>query len=277
MFPVLFEVGPFTVYMYGLMIAIGFLLVVFLLQREARQHGLDPKIISEMAFWTLFFGVVGSRIAHIVMYPEGYALSDPLGWINVSRGGLVFQGALAAAFLYCILAVRRRKLNFWSMADMVLPYVPLGQAFGRVGCFFFGCCYGVRADDLPWAMQFPAGSPAHQDHMHHFPDFQPGALWSFPVHPTQLYSVVLLLLMFAVLLTLQKKKLLFTGFALPLYLVLYGLKRFLVEMFRGDGNPTNLGFGIITNQQVFSLLMVVVGIALLLYLRGRKLPTSLTA
>ncbi|MBI2435975.1 MAG: prolipoprotein diacylglyceryl transferase [Candidatus Hydrogenedentes bacterium] len=270
MYPVLFHIGPINIYMYGLMIAIGFLVTVFLIQRDARKIGVDPKLVGEMGFWTLLWGIIGARLAHIIMYPEGYSWTDPIGWINVSRGGLVFQGAIPTALGYVYWGLKKRGMAFWPKADLAVPYVPLAQAFGRVGCFFYGCCYGRRADGLPWAVCFPAGSPAYSDHSHRYPDFASDAAWSFPVHPTQLYSVGLLFLIFGIMLLFRRTRFVFVGHALPLYLMLYGVKRFIVECFRGDGNPTLLGFGLLTNQQVFSLLMLIVGVGLFLYLRARR-------
>lgn len=272
MHPVLMHIGPLPIYMYGLMIACGFLTIVFFMQRDAKKIGVDPNAISETGFWTLFAGILGARVAHIIMYPAGYSWSDPLGWVAVWHGGLVFQGAIPAALLYLVWALRRRGLHFWPIADLFIPYVPLAQAFGRVGCLCYGCCYGIRADHLPWAIRFPKGSPAFLEHMHRYPDFPANATQSFPVHPTQLYSVVLLLLIFTILLFARKKYAPFVGFTLPLYSILYGIKRFIVEMFRGDGNPTNLGFGILTNQQVFCVLMVAIGVVLWIYLRRRNFP-----
>jgi len=269
MHPVLFEIGPLTLHTYGLMIALGYLLAVFLMQREARRVGQDPQLIGELAIWSLFLGVLGTRLAHIILFPQSYSWSDPIGWINVMQGGLVFQGAIPAVMLYAFFALRRRKQAFWPVSDVVFPFLALGQAFGRVGCFFYGCCYGRRSDDLAWGLRFPPGSPAHYDHAHYHSDFPAGALASFPVHPTQLYSVGALLLIFGIMWLIRMRFRPFVGWAMPTYFMLYGVKRFIIEAYRGDGNPTRLGFGLITDQQVFSLVMLAAGVALFFYLRAR--------
>ena len=271
MHPILFHIGPVKFYTYGLMIALGFLLATALMQRDARRTGvIDPNLLAMMSLWALVLGVLGTRLLHIIMYPEGYSWSDPIGWINLTRGGLVFHGAIPVVLVYCIVELRRRKIPFWPVADIVMPYVPLAHAFGRMGCFFYSCCYGKRADNLPWAVRFPEGSQPYLDHASH-PGFPLDQHWSYPVHPTQLYSVLGLLLLFGLLYLLRAKWHPFAGFTFPVYFIGYGLKRFIVEFYRGDGNPTNFGFGVLSNQQVFCIVMVVVGAGLFVYLKRRAM------
>jgi phosphatidylglycerol:prolipoprotein diacylglycerol transferase len=271
MYPVLLKLGPITLHMYGLMIAVGFLTALYLMQREARRVDVDPNAISEVGFWALLVGVVGSRLLHIIMYSEGYSWSDPLGWINLTRGGLVFQGALPAVFLYTYIAFRRRGISFLKVCDIVLPYVPLGQAFGRVGCIFYGCCFGARAEGLWWGIRFPAGSPAHASHLGGVNGLPYDAAYSYAVHPTQLYSAFGLFVITGVLILMNLRFKPFVGFSIATYFLLYGILRFIVEFFRGDGNPTGLGFGVLTNQQVFCVVMVLVSLVFFAYgLRGKK-------
>jgi len=265
MFPTLLQLGPIKLHMYGLMIAIGFLLTLYLIQRDGKKLKLNPDDITSMAFGVLIWGVLGTRLLHIIMYPENYSWSDPLGWIAIWNGGLVFQGALPAAILYAWWALRRRGIPFWIMPDIVMPYVALAQAFGRMGCFFNGCCYGQRADALPWALQFPPTSPPGMTHHSMYHELG-AADWSYPVHPTQIYSVILLLSICGILLLMRRYWRPFIGFCFPMYFILYGIKRFIVESFRGDGNPTNLGLGVLSNQQVFCVVFVLVGAALFAYL-----------
>jgi len=270
MFPVLLEIGPLKLYSYGLMIAIGYLTALYFVQREVQRMGLDPNLIATQALITFLLGLAGTRVLHIMMYPSTYALNDPLGWIAVWRGGLVFQGAIPPAFLYAYWTLRRHRIPFFLIADIAAPYLALGQAFGRVGCFLNGCCYGKRADGLPWGICFPEGSLVYQAQSLRYAELRPSIThWSYPVHPTQLYSVAGLLLIFALLLLARKKWHPFDGFALPSYMALYGLFRFTVEFFRGDGNPTVLGFGVLSNQQVFSIILVVGGVVLFQYLSRR--------
>lgn len=263
MHPILLQLYGLKLHMYGLSIAIGFLIILNLMQRRGVRHGIKPDDIAELSFGVLFWGVLGTRLLHIIMFSEDYSWSNPLGWIAIWNGGLVFQGAIPAAIIYLVYGLRKRKLPFWGMMDLAAPYVPIAQAFGRMGCFFNGCCYGVPTD-MPWGLSFPPASPPAGQ----YPDAA-GSGWSLHIHPTQLYSVILLLSISAIMLYSRERWHPVSGYLLPLYFILYGIKRFIVECFRGDGNPTNLGFGLLSNQQVFCIFSILLGAALFLYLRSR--------
>lgn len=263
MYPTILNLGPITLHSYGLMIAVGFIVCLYFMQRDARRVGVNPQDIADMAFWTLVLGVVATRFTHIVMFPEHYSLSDPFGWIDVRRGGLVFQGAIPAAVIYVSWSLRRRNLSFRTVADVVMPYVPVAQAFGRIGCYLKGCCHGDRADELLWGIKFPVDSPAYLAHQSRYASFPPDSEWSYAVHPTQLYSVLLLLGMCAVMILLRRKRP-FEGITFPFYFILYGICRFIVEIYRGDGNPTLSLFSIeLSTQQVFCVVMILFGVGAL--------------
>lgn len=270
MFPTILEIGPITLYSYGLMIALGFITVLYFMRRDARSAGIDPDAIADTAFWTLILGVIATRVAHIILYSDNYSWTDPIGWIDVTRGGLVFQGAIPVGIAYAYWNLTRRGVNFWQAADVVMPWVPVAQAFGRGGCFLKGCCHGARSDDLPWGVSFPEGSPAYLAHQAQYAAFPDDAPWSYPVHPTQIYSILLLLAMCGALMLLRRRRPFF-GVALPGYLVLYGICRFIVEMYRGDGNPVQSYLGVqLTSQQAFCVLMIVIGAALAAWLYRRR-------
>jgi phosphatidylglycerol:prolipoprotein diacylglycerol transferase len=178
--------------------------------------------------------------------------------------------------------LRRRGVDFWPFADIAVTYIPLGHALGRLGCFLNGCCYGERSE-VPWAIPFrrvpmdlsqtPVGSPVYIDHCKRFGLSYWDDAWSFPVHPTQLYSLLGLMSIFALLYLLRRKWHPFTGFVLPLYMVLYGIMRFIVEFYRGDHNPTHFG-GVLSDQQVFSVLIVVLGVVFYIYLAKTRRPSD---
>jgi phosphatidylglycerol---prolipoprotein diacylglyceryl transferase len=195
MLSTLLKIGPVSIHSYGLMIAIGFLLAMFLAQRDGKKIGIDPNAVSNIAFFGLALGILGTRLLHIVMFPQGYSLSDPIGWIAIWRGGLVFQGALPGGVLAVVFGCRFYKIPAWKAIDLGIPYLPLAHAFGRIGCLMNGCCYGRRTD-LPWGIRFPrvpwdlsqpaTGSPAYLDHCNRFSGLSMAHdHWSYPVHPTQ--------------------------------------------------------------------------------------------
>ncbi|MBX7256444.1 MAG: prolipoprotein diacylglyceryl transferase [Candidatus Hydrogenedentes bacterium] len=274
MFPTILKLGPVSVHSYGLMMAIAFLLATYLATRDIAKHGLNAGVASDTAFWCLLVGLAGTRILHIIMFPEFYSWSRPLGWIAIWQGGLVFQGAIPPALAVIYFNLRRHQMPFWKTIDIAAPYVALGHAIGRVGCFLNGCCYGQRTD-LPWGVQFPripfdlskagvTGSPAYMDHCQRYALSYDTDLWSLPVHPTQLYSVAALCLLCVTLLLLRKCCWRFPGFIICWYFILYSAGRFVIEMFRGDHNPTR--FLSLSDQQVFCVLSVVAGLVLLTFL-----------
>jgi len=262
MWPIILKVGPVTLRSYGLTIALGFLVVLYLVQRDARKLGVDSRVINDAAFWVLLSGLLGARVVHILMYPESYSWRDPIGWVAVWRGGLVFQGGPPAAIIVCYLYLRKKGLDPWRVADISIPYAPIGHALGRVGCFLNGCCYGARTN-LPWGCRFPPGSDAHASHYGELA--QDVADWSFPVHPTQLYEAAALAAIAFLLLSLRKKWRPFDGFTMPVYFILYSTWRFFIEFIRGDRNPRH--FGIFTDQQVFCIGFALAGIILFVALR----------
>lgn len=281
MHPILLELGPLKLHTYGLMIAVGFLTALFLIQRDAGKAGFDPKVFSDMAFVALPLGIVATRILHIVMFPQYYSWSDPVGWIAVWRGGLVFQGAPPVVLAYIYYYLRKHDVPFLPACDVMFPYVALGHGIGRIGCLMKGCCYG-RPTEVAWGIEFPRildrtgehieGSPAFLDHMLRFGDVTSESLHAHAVHPTQLYSFGGLVIVCLILLGLRKYWHPYPGFTLPVYLSLYGVYRFIVEAFRGDHNPVHV-FGL-SDQQVFSIVFAVLGVVLFVFLQRRNESAS---
>ena len=268
MYPEILQIGPLKIHSYGLCIAIGFLISLYLAQRDAQKRGINPEIIQTEAIITLIIGVLGARIFHIILFPQDYSITNPIGWIAFWEGGLVFQGALPFSFAYVFWAMKRRKIPFLLIADCAVPYLALGQGIGRIGCFLNGCCYGKPAPSLPWAVRFPAGSIVFQSY--------PGeGGWSLPVHPTQMYATIGLIFLFALLIYIRDVWHPFTGITIPIYFFLHGVMRFINEIFRGDHNPTNLGLGVLTDQQIFCLLEVAVGVFLFFLIKKYSTTSSL--
>jgi phosphatidylglycerol:prolipoprotein diacylglycerol transferase len=232
MLPVLLEIGPIKIHSYGLLIAIGFLVSLHFVRRDAAKAGLNPDIFTNMAFWALPLGIAGTRIAFIMMYPQYFSWDKPLDWFAIWKGGLVFQGAIPLALPFIYFYLRRNSIPFLKACDIFVPYVPLGHAFGRLGCFMYGCCYG-KPSSLPWAIPArrvpwdtsvkPEGSPAYLDHLERFGDVAITDQWSHPIHPTQLYSAAGLLLMCWLLLCARRRWPGIEGVVLGAYFLLYGL------------------------------------------------------
>ncbi len=216
MYPVLLKLGPFTIYTYGLMVAIGCLVGFFYIRGEARRTGFDTDKIMSLFLWVLISGFVGGRILYIFVEWERF-LNEPIRTI-FGRGGFVFYGGFILAFGIGIWQMRRKGLNIWKTMDIFAPAVAVAYAIGRIGCFLNGCCYG-RPTDSWLGVSFPPESLA-------------GSLGE-PLIPIQLFSSLNLFIIFAILLTLRRYKK-FDGQLFWLYVLLYGVSRSIIEIFRGD-------------------------------------------
>lgn len=250
------------------MIAIAFVTALALSIQGGKRYNISAEFFNNIAFWGLIVGIAGTRVLHIAMFPHNYSWSDPIGWIAIWRGGLVFQGAVPPVLLFIYLYCRKHGVSFRNFCDVLIPIVPLGHAIGRLGCFLNGCCYG-RVSESALAVRFPRipedlsvspqGSPAYLDHLRQSL-IDVGDLWSLPVHPSQLYSFGALLALSALVWLVARRRP-FPGVALPAYFVGYGILRFILEFFRGDHNPAHFGAAL-SDQQVFSLLFVLTGVVI---------------
>ena len=161
MFPKLFEL-PFvhlTIWTYGPMLVIGFLMALFLMRRLARRAGQNPDHISNAALYALIAGVVGARIFYVVHHFSQFRYDPWWSALAVWRGGLEFVGGFVLAIIVIIFYLHRNKLPVRLYLDMLAIGLMLGLSFGRIGCFLRGCCFG-KPSDLPWAVCFPYVSPS---------------------------------------------------------------------------------------------------------------------
>ena len=239
-----FQIGNFTIYWYGILVALGFLVGLWTASRRASHEGIRGETIVDLGPWLILGTLIGARGLYVISYwREDFAGKSPWQIFNIRGGGLVFYGGLIGASLACILYARRKKLPLWKVADILAPSIALGHAFGRLGCLSNGCCYG-RLCNLPWSIQFPYGHATYPNR----------------VHPTQIYESLLNLGLYAFLAwRFRHKK--FDGEIFSLYLVWYAALRALVEMFRGDYTRYYLG-GHATPAQVLSIGIFAAGLLL---------------
>lgn len=236
----LFSIGPFTVHGYGLMIGIGVLCCVFMATKRAKRYGLIEDAIVDIAIWGLISGFLGAKLLFLIVEWKQF-LKNPLALLG-SEGFVVYGGIIAgvlAAILYC----KKKKLIFLDYFDLTAPSIAMAQGFGRIGCFLAGCCYG-RETELPIGVIFPEGALA------------PAGI---RLLPTQLISSVGNFLIMAILLTAypRRKRKGDTGF---LYMLLYGVGRFLIEFLRNDERGA---VGGLSTSQFISLFIVAAGILLM--------------
>lgn len=251
MHPVLFQIGVLTIYSYGLMIAIGIMVGLFLARRQAAREGIDPDKIMDITFYILLVALIGSRLLFVLMNFEEYA-DNPIQIFKIWEGGLVFYGGFLPAAAIGIWYIKRLGLPLWKVTDIFAPSIAIGHAFGRIGCFLAGCCYG-RPSTLPWAVTFT--------------DPRSLAPQGIPLHPAQLYSSLGLFALFTFLMFLRKKRT-FHGEVFWSYALGYSIVRFFEEFMRGDPRGSILG-GLLSTSQAISIPLAGISVVMLLYLRKR--------
>ncbi len=248
MYPELLKIGPLTIYSYGLMAAIGFLLGGYLLERELARVGRNKELAGSIIISAIIGGVVGSKIYFILENP-GLLRDDFIGTV-FSGAGLVWYGGLIGGFLAVVWWIRRKGLPFLLVADLMGPLLLLGQSMGRVGCFMAGDgCYGPPSD-VPWAMAFPNGV---------VPTLE-------KVHPTPLYDTVLLIGLFLLLWSLRKMNFR-PGTIFGLFGISMGVERFCTEFLRT--NPKTI-FGMFSQAQIISIFLFIGGLSLIVYVNKYK-------
>lgn len=231
MFPELFSIGFLHVKTYGVCMALGFLLCWTLMERLSGRNDLSNLLVALMAS-----GIIGSRAAYVIEnWTEEFA-SRPWSVLRVDQGGLVFYGGLILATIVFFAWCRCKRESVLAFSDLLAAVVPLGHAFGRVGCFFYGCCYGKACGGAWYGASFPRFSPAWHEQV--AGGLLPAtAARSLPVIPTQLVEAVSLACLFAFLQWLyrrQKARGAAPGLVAAAYFMLYAVLRFAIEFLRGD-------------------------------------------
>lgn len=257
MMPTLFEIGPIAVRGYGLMWVIGILLAMFRASRVAKKYNFTGENILDLAMITVGAGIIGARLLEVALHWQDYS-GDLLRILKIWEGGLSFFGGFLGGTLGGIWYARRHQIPFWNGSDIYAPSLALGYAVARLGCLFAGCCYGLPTS-LPWGLCFPDE--------HH-----PGALTS-PSHPTQIYSFLIGLAIFAVLVQVERRRR-FTGQVFAAFLILFGAYRFMIEFLR-RGVTSDIWFGGFTYGHAVAA--VVMGLGIIFYLwRSRMRETMET-
>ena len=240
MYPDLIDLGFLHLKTYGACMAVGFILCWTLIERLSTRKDLSNFILALM-----LSGVVGSRAAYVIEHWKSEFAARPLDIVRVDQGGLMFYGGLILAVAVFFAWCRWKRESPLSLADLFCTVIPLGHACGRIGCFFYGCCYG-RDSDAWCAVVFPKFSPSWYEHGRQM----------VPVLPTQLFEAVALLFLFAALMALYLR---FRRGTCAAYLVGYGVIRFCIEFMRGDPRAAFWGLSI---GQVISVCLVAAGAAL---------------
>lgn len=236
MYPRLLELGPLTVYSYGVLLAAAYLLALWVTVKRARSAGLDGDRVLDLGIYIIIAALVGAK-ALLLVVDFNYFRRQPAELWTLARSGGVFYGGLVLAFVVGWWYMRRHRLPLWPTADAIAPGIALGHVVGRMGCLLAGCCYGTPTSQ-PWGITFSdpfaaanVGTPLHT-----------------ALHPTQLYDAGAEFLILLLLLGTERRGRKFSGRTFWVYILLYAVSRFAIEFFRGD--PRGSEFGWSTSQLI---------------------------
>lgn len=235
-----------TIPMYGVMSAVGMLAALVLLAATRKHTRFSEDQALSAALWAIICGFIGAKVLFWLVEIDRI-IADPSYLLHTLREGFVFYGALIGGLGGVAIYSLLKKLPFFSLTDYFIPALVIGHAFGRIGCLFAGCCYGMECVS-PISIVFPAGSAA------------PAGI---PLLPTQIMESAFLFLLCAFLVWRLTKKKPF-GTVSGLYMVLYGVWRFVIEFFRSDERGA---VGLLSTSQFISIFIIAGGIALLLLVK----------
>ena len=255
MHPRLFELGPITIYTYGVLLAAAYLLGLKFAMVRADKRGLDPARILDLGIYIIISALIGAKLLLFITDFQTFR-NDPRELLTLARSGGVFYGGLILAVTVALWYIRKVGLPLWTTCDVFAPGIALGHVIGRFGCFFAGCCYG-KPTKMPWGITFT--DP--------FAAANVGTPLGIPLHPTELYEAGAELLILGVLLITERKGRPFAGRTFWLYMLLYAISRFIIEIFRGDERGTVFMF---STSQFISVILAPLAIVMLVSLARRK-------
>lgn len=261
MFPKFLQIGPFTIYTYGLLTAIGFISGIWLAAHYAEKEGIRRDRVWDLGLIIIIAALVGAKVFMIISDYNYYA-NNPREIFSLStlQSGGVFFGGLIFSLIATAWYFRRKNLPGWKVADLFAPGIALGHAIGRLGCFTAGCCYG-KPTGVPWAVKFT--NP--------FAHATVGVPLNVPLHPTQLYEALAEFLIFLILLSFRKRKS-YDGQVILLYLVLYPLARFVIEFYRGDPDRGSVFHGLLSMSQFIGILVALAAVVALIIRSKKTVP-----
>jgi len=248
MFPIILKIGSFSIHSYGLLIAAGLFFSMQYMLSASKARGIEDDLIYDITLYAVIAGFLGARFTYVILN-FGFYASHPEKILQIWEGGLVFYGGFVAGALAVIVYSRIKRLDLWILADIIAPALALAQFFGRLGCFFAGCCYG-KESSLPWAVKF-----SNHDAL---------APLGIGLHPTQIYEALGNLGIFFALKYFNSKEHK-SGIILGYYAVSYAALRFLVEFLRGDDRG-GLIFSL-SPSQATAIIVLFVGLAVICRVR----------
>jgi phosphatidylglycerol:prolipoprotein diacylglycerol transferase len=260
-FPRLFHLGSFSIPTYGVLVATGVLVGLWISVRNAQKQGIKAENAWDFGIALVLAGILGSKVLYIILdWRSGHAYGQNLREIftfDTLQAGGVFSGGLVAAFMVAWWFLRKHRMPALATCDAFAPGLAMGHAIGRLGCFAAGCCYGKPTDHF-WGVTFTNPLAAQLV----------GTPLGHALEPTQLFESAAELGIFFLLTWMFKRKK-FDGQVFGAYLFLYGIARFFLEFIRGDPGRGSVFGGVLSGTQLIAICLVLSG-GLIWYLR----PTS---
>ncbi|HTA46230.1 MAG TPA: prolipoprotein diacylglyceryl transferase [Bryobacteraceae bacterium] len=247
MFPRLIQIGSFSLPTYGVMVALAFLVALWLASRFAKERHINSEKVVNLGVYCALMGMLGAKVLMIVMDPEYRAHPAEIFSLATLQSAGIFFGGFILAVVFAIFYMRAQGLSVLTTCDVFAPGLAIGHGIGRLGCFAAGCCWG-KPTRLPWAVTFKNTNATT------------GVPLGIPLHPTQLYEAFAEGIICLVL-VMQLRKPHRDGQVIGLYGVLYGCVRFGVEFLREHDSSNPLG-GPFTLEQWISLVVAAVGVYL---------------
>lgn len=235
----IFNMGHYSINVFGLFIAIGIIVGYLVTMKEAKRKDFSTDIISDLIFYVIIFGIIGARLYYVLVFNLDFYLSNLNKIVAIWDGGLSIQGGLLGGGIAALVYYRIKKINLWKAADIMAPGIILGQAIGRVGCDVFGV---AMRNKYFWGM------------------LREGSL----LHPAQMYESILNYILFGILWA-RRKSIKYDGQLFFIYLIGFSINRFIVEFFRA--NP--IFVKPLTVAHVTSIALIVISIITLKIL-GKK-------
>jgi len=270
MYRILFTIGTFPIYSYGVMIALAFITAILLAMKEAKRYGEDPERILDISLYVILGALIGGRLGYILTYLD-YYMKNPVKILYFRQGGLSFLGGFLVAYFLCWLYVKRTKISFWKYADIAAPSVAIGIGIGRIGCFLNGCCFGVVSEN--YGIKFPSlhMPPVYLQQLNDGL-IASGSSYTLPVIPTQLYSSLCDGFLIFFILHWMKKYRKYDGFLMLNFFILYSISRFTVEFFRFYENNYKV-FNLLTITQTILLGVVLVSLVSMNILKKKSITS----
>ena len=246
--PVALKLGNLTVTWYAIFILSGIIVAYILINKESKKYNISSSFVSNLIFWCVIFGIIGARI-YYVLFNLDYYMQDPIEIIKIWNGGLAIHGGIIAGIITLVVYCKKYKINILKMTDIACVGVIIAQAIGRWGNFFNGEAHGGIV------------SRTFLENLH-LPNFIIDGMHigKYYYAPTYLYESVLNVIGFILLIIIRKFKKIKLGNITALYLIWYGIVRFIIESMRTD----SLLLGNMKIAQLISIIMIIIGIIMLI-------------